>query len=99
MQNVRLQDVALEALGSYHPLWLRLGLEVVLGCHVRIHAQGGAKLQQQCRAMQSFLVEHFLADQLLRSLHTYNQTQQGWQTQTYWVSRSFMMFVCTAAAC
>ncbi len=40
MGDVRARESALEVLGSYHPFWLRLGLEAVVGRALPVTSAG-----------------------------------------------------------
>ncbi|KAK9808392.1 hypothetical protein WJX73_010186 [Symbiochloris irregularis] len=86
LRDVRLQAVALKSLCFYHPFWLRLGLEVVLGRHIKQQqdqAQPQGRRQQE-KFLHAFMAQHFLGDASLQREHTFNPTSKGLQTHAYW---------------
>ena len=84
MRDVHLSKVALDALLSYHPFWLRLGLEVVLGRHIASQ-KTGAGHRTRPPLLREVVLQCFLADEHLARVHSFNQTRHGLQTTDYWV--------------
>ena len=80
--DVRILDTAQEVLGSYNAFWLRLGLEVVVGCAV----SGGRGPGGQAADLSRFVRERFLNDPELAYEGATNKAIDGLYTDQYWVS-------------
>ncbi|GLI66525.1 hypothetical protein VaNZ11_010395 [Volvox africanus] len=83
LSDVRMRQQALDVLTSYHPFWLAVGLQTILG-RALVFSQGnmlslmrpGAEVPAFIRA---HILEHFLADQELAS-----QIRQAALKHDYW---------------
>ena len=89
MGDLRARQRCGEALGAYHPFWLRLGMEVVVGAAVSLPA-GTASLDRQQRAcsrtqLDAFARERFLNDPDLARQHSGNRATGGLHPPQYWV--------------
>ena len=82
MGDIRLMEVGLEVLGSYHPFWLKLAMEVVVGKPVYITSKN---LRRQIAEMEDFITEHFLNDAELAYEWAVNKAIDGLYSQAYWV--------------
>ena len=70
---------------AYHPFWLRLGLEIVVGKAVP-SGEGSASLLYRSRAeLEAFAQEHFLNDADLALQRAGNKALKGLHTDDYWV--------------
>jgi len=62
MGDVRLNQQITEVLTAYHPFWLRLGLEVVVGKAVPPADASASRLYRSRAELEAFAREHFLND-------------------------------------
>ncbi len=62
MGDVRLKQQITEVLTAYHPFWLRLGLEVVVGKAVPPADGSASRLYRSRAELEAFAREHFLND-------------------------------------
>jgi abnormal spindle-like microcephaly-associated protein len=95
MGDVRLKQQAMEVLSAYHPFWLRLGLEIVVGRPVPMAVPEGvpgrtpparATGSGRGRAeLEAFAREHFLNDADLALQRAGNKAIKGLYGEQYWV--------------
>lgn len=86
MGDVRLKQHVAEVLAAYHPFWLRLGLEAVVGRAVPAAQGSGASRLYRSRAeLEAFAREHFLADADLALQRAGNKALKTLHTDAYWV--------------
>lgn len=82
MGDLRARQRCAEALSAYHPFWLRLGMEVVVGSPVPPpHAVGLNRRAQ----LDAFVRERFLADPDLARQHAGNRATGSLHPPQYWV--------------
>lgn len=83
MGDMRTKQQVAEVLSAYHPFWLRLGLEVVVGKPVPEQAAGSS---QNSRAeLEEFARVHFLGDADLALQRAGNRAIVGLHSPDYWV--------------
>lgn len=82
--DVRVREVGLEVLGSYHPFWLKLGMEVVVGKPVKVASKS---LRRQVAELEAYIADNFLNDAELAYQWAANKAIDGLYTQQYWVRR------------
>lgn len=82
MGDVRIRDAGLEVLSSYHPFWLKLGLELVTGKPVRLTAKS---VKRQVAQLEAFILEHFLNDAELAYQWALNKAIDGLYSSRFWV--------------
>jgi abnormal spindle-like microcephaly-associated protein len=85
MADVRLRQQAMEALSAYHPFWLRLGLEIVVGRAVPPAGGRPAHGRRSRAELEAFAREHFLADADLALQRAGNKAIKGLHGPQYWV--------------
>lgn len=81
MGDMRTKAQVAEVLSAYHPFWLRLGLEVVVGKAVPKGATSRAELE-------AFAHDHFLGDADLALQRAGNRAIVGLHSADYWVITS-----------
>ncbi|KAK9814207.1 hypothetical protein WJX72_002306 [[Myrmecia] bisecta] len=72
--DLKLRESAMDVLKSYHPFWLRLAVEIVVG--QVITPPGG---------LHAFMLERFLNDPELARQHAFNAGIDGLYPPEYWV--------------
>ena len=83
--DVRIREAGLEVLGSYHPFWLKLGLELVTGKPVTLTAKS---VKRQVVQLEAFIVDHFLNDAELAYQWALNKAIDGLYSRQFWVGSS-----------
>ncbi|KAI8475158.1 MAG: hypothetical protein J3K34DRAFT_517600 [Monoraphidium minutum] len=86
MSDVAARDRAVAVLLSYHPFWLRLGLEVVTQRAVGGAHGGGSPLHARAPEdeLRAFLLEHFLGDEDLARESAAARGAAHYDTAEYW---------------
>ena len=85
MGDVRLKQHVTEVLAAYHPFWLRLGLEIVVGKAVPPGEGSASRLYRGRAELEAFAREHFLNDADLALQRAGNKAQKSLHTDAYWV--------------
>ncbi|GAB4814747.1 hypothetical protein N2152v2_001793 [Parachlorella kessleri] len=80
LKNLKEQSRVKEVLLSYHPFWLRLGMEVVVH-----RAAAGSDTMLSQADLEVFMREHFLRDPELAKGHAPNRAVNGLLPKAYWV--------------
>ncbi|KAK9905711.1 hypothetical protein WJX75_004975 [Coccomyxa subellipsoidea] len=80
MGDMRTKAQVAEVLSAYHPFWLRLGLEIVVGKPVPKQAAGSGRAE-----LDAFAREHFLGDADLALQRAGNRAIKGLHSADYWV--------------
>ena len=82
---MRLKQHVSEVLAAYHPFWLRLGLEIVVGKAVPAAEGSPSRLYRSRAELEAFAREHFLNDADLALQRAGNKAQRSLHTDAYWV--------------
>ena len=85
MGDVRLKQHISEVLAAYHPFWLRLGLEIVVGKAVPCAAGSASRLHRSRAELDAFAREHFLNDADLALQRAGNRALGTLHGDVYWV--------------
>ena len=85
MGDVRLKQHVAEVLAAYHPFWLRLGLEIVVGKAVPPGEGSASRLYRSRAELEAFAREHFLNDADLALQRAGNKAQKSLHADDYWV--------------
>lgn len=88
MGDMRTKAQVAEVLSAYHPFWLRLGLEIVVGKPVPKQAAGSGRAE-----LDAFAREHFLGDADLALQRAGNRAIKGLHSADYWVSHPCLAIV------
>jgi len=83
MGDMRTKQQVAEVLSAYHPFWLRLGLEVVVGKPVPKQAAGSSLTNRA--ELEEFAHVHFLGDADLALQRAGNRAIIGLHSPEYWV--------------
>lgn len=90
MGDVRLKQHISEVLAAYHPFWLRLGLEIVVGKAIPCTDGCGARLHRSRAELIAFAGEHFLNDADLALQRAGSRALGTLHGDAYWVRRTLM---------
>ena len=82
---MRLKQHVAEVLAAYHPFWLRLGLEIVVGKAVPPGEGSASRLYRSRAELEAFAREHFLNDADLALQRAGNKAQKSLHADAYWV--------------
>ena len=85
MGDVRLKQHISEVLAAYHPFWLRLGLEIVVGKAVPCADGSASRLHRSRAELEAFAREHFLNDADLALQRAGNRALGTLHGDAYWV--------------
>ncbi|DBB17480.1 TPA: hypothetical protein ACH3X3_014500 [Trebouxia sp. C0006] len=85
LADVKWQQAVFEVLLSYHPFWLRLGLETVVGQLLPADTGDRKSRRERLAELLDFANETFLHDQDLAQQHALNITIEGLYSEQYWV--------------
>ena len=85
MGDVRLKQHVSEVLAAYHPFWLRLGLEIVVGKAVPTQGGASSRMYRSRAELESFARKEFLNDADLALQRAGNKAQRSLHNEAYWV--------------
>ncbi|KAA6419435.1 MAG: abnormal spindle-like microcephaly-associated protein [Trebouxia sp. A1-2] len=85
LADVKWHQAVFEVLLSYHPFWLRLGLETVVGQLLPANTGERKTRRERLAELLDFANDTFLHDQDLAQQHALNITIEGLYSEQYWV--------------
>ncbi len=85
---MRLKQHISEVLAAYHPFWLRMGLEIVVGKAVPCADGTASRLHRSRAELEAFAREHFLNDADLALQRAGNRALGTLHGDAYWVCKT-----------